>query len=222
MHVLHCLALQNCCNVHHTQRWFILCLRHQQNEFGLTPMPRLIRCVITGISGTNITVEPICWKSLIARNGGKLVSITHSTGPSSFLTKGFVPVPVPVNDCCCCVFTGCFCLATNMFVMSKLDLSYCSPLHRLLLTISWVLQTSLGQVVTSNTNTTHKHSTHAHKAQGTWSKTQDTRHNPITTYISPPLLSLCVCMCRLSLSLSLSFATSLYLSNLSISISISI
>jgi hypothetical protein len=45
------------------------------------------RCVITGISGTNITVEPICWKSLIARNGGKLppapTFIDNFMGPSN-------------------------------------------------------------------------------------------------------------------------------------------
>ena len=30
------------------------------------------RCVVTAVNGTDITVDPACWKSLIARNGGKL------------------------------------------------------------------------------------------------------------------------------------------------------
>lgn len=50
------------------------------------------RCIVTAVSGTNITIDPDCWKDLIARNGGKLPSLPSFVenvdvppGPNEFL-----------------------------------------------------------------------------------------------------------------------------------------
>ena len=46
------------------------------------------RCVVTAVSGRNITVEPACWASLTARNGGK-----HAPPPVLIDNVGAPPRP---------------------------------------------------------------------------------------------------------------------------------
>lgn len=71
------------------------------------------RCTITAVSGKNITINPTCWKNLIARNGGKLPpvptfveNIVRPPSPGEFTsTVNYIfykpfssdPYAVPIN-----------------------------------------------------------------------------------------------------------------------------